>query len=146
MMSRSSMFTASSALTARGVMVIRDALSRTNSWPSAGLPATSLVARAPLAPGLLTTGIGWPRVLAAPSARARAIRSVLPPAAWPTERLTGPDGYLAESAAPPPATLPHAVSASSVTADAAPRIVRRVGKCFIGTPSWHGGRWGPEHL
>ena len=48
-MSRSSMFTASSAVTASGVMVIRDALSRTSSWPSAGLPATSLEANGALA-------------------------------------------------------------------------------------------------
>ena len=34
----------------------------------------------------------------------------------------------------PPATLPQAVRARSVTADAAPRTVRREGKCIIGTP------------
>src|SRR6476469_3346623 len=143
MMSKSSMLTASSWVTASGVMVIREAVRSSRFWPSAGLPATSLLASAPLAPGLLTTGIGAPSVLAAPSETARAMRSVLPPGACPTVRVTGPLGYFDDSLLPP-ATLPHAVMASRVMADAAPRTARRVGKCIIETPRLHCGLPQPQ--
>src|SRR5688500_9410264 len=142
MTSKSSMFTASSGVTASGVMVIREALSRTRFWPSAGLPATSLEARAPLAPGLFTTGIGAPRVLAAPSETARAIRSVLPPGACPTVRFTAPLGYFDESALPP-ATLPQAVRGRRAMAEAVPMMERRDGKRVIEPPRLHCGAGGP---
>ena len=48
--------------------------------------------------------------------------------------VDGAAGVFGRIGAAAAATLPQAVSASSVTADAAPRMVRRVGKCIIGTP------------
>ena len=87
------------------------------------------MASAPLAPGLLTTGIGAPRPALAFSASARPIRSVLPPGAAPMVRVTGPAGYLLASAgALVLATLPpQAVNASaSAKLVAVPRAARRL--------------------
>ena len=133
--STSSRDTASSSPTASGVMVISEALSSTRFWPSGDAPATSWVARAPLAPGLFTTGIGTPRSSAAASDTARAMRSVDPPAAWPTVRVMGSVGKSAPEALLPPPTLPpHALSARSEVAAVTPTSAVRNEVFFMGSP------------
>src|SRR3954468_8508240 len=89
------------------------------------------MARAPLAPGLLTTGTAVSSSLAAPSATARAIRSVEPPGAAPTVTLIGLLGNESLLPVAPPTLPPQAVIARTAEAAAAPNRARRVGKCFM---------------
>src|SRR3989338_2727407 len=90
-------------------------------YPSGLAPASSVIPSVVAAPGLLTITIGWPRVFSAAWARARPVRSVLPPGPHGTISVIGRSGYSARAA------RGVAASAAPVTsrAAAATAIVRR---------------------
>ena len=87
-------------------------------WPSAIL-ATSVAARLPLAPGLLSTKTGWPSASDSGCASRRAITSVVPPGAKPTTSRIGLVGHAAWACRAP--------AAASVQSAAAARRAKRRG-------------------
>lgn len=88
-------------------------------YPSGFAFASSAVATAPAAPGLLMTTTFWPRFFSTPSARARMRMSVAPPGGKPTHTVIGFVGNTSWAAARGAAA--PAVTSSAIRGTAAMR-------------------------